>query len=151
MVYNGILMETVGISVMVSIGLLLFVFLQGIQWRYVKIIHTKDVLSSFTFSSIINIRMTNRRLWPLPCFFNVSRVLTSRLFRFSRFAPPAFCMNAPSREHTICVAASQLKCCKGTFISNTFSRLRHEAYGSSIKKGSVDIEKQWKRTAKEGF
>ncbi len=29
MVYNGILMETIGISVMVSIGLLLFVFLAG--------------------------------------------------------------------------------------------------------------------------
>ncbi len=29
MVYNGILTETIGISVMVSIGLLLFIFLQG--------------------------------------------------------------------------------------------------------------------------
>ncbi len=29
MVYNGILMETIGISVMVSIRLLLFVFLAG--------------------------------------------------------------------------------------------------------------------------
>ncbi len=29
MVYNGILMETIGISVMVSIGLLLFCFLAG--------------------------------------------------------------------------------------------------------------------------
>ncbi len=29
MVYNGILMETIRISVMVSIGLLLFVFYQG--------------------------------------------------------------------------------------------------------------------------
>jgi len=31
MVYNDILMETIGISVMVSIGLLLFFFLQGGQ------------------------------------------------------------------------------------------------------------------------
>ncbi len=30
MVYNGILMETIRISVMVSIGLLLFVFLAGL-------------------------------------------------------------------------------------------------------------------------
>ncbi len=29
MVYNGILMETIGISVMVSIGLLLFFFSRG--------------------------------------------------------------------------------------------------------------------------
>ncbi len=29
MVYNGILMETIGIPVTVSIGLLLFLFLQG--------------------------------------------------------------------------------------------------------------------------
>ncbi len=33
MVYNGILMETIGISVMVSIGLLLF-FLAGILSRF---------------------------------------------------------------------------------------------------------------------
>ncbi len=31
MVHNGILMQTIQISVMVSIGLLLFVFLAGIQ------------------------------------------------------------------------------------------------------------------------
>ncbi len=30
MVHNGILMETIGISVMVSIGILLFFFLQGL-------------------------------------------------------------------------------------------------------------------------
>ncbi len=30
MVHNGILMETIGISVMVSIGLLLFFFLAGL-------------------------------------------------------------------------------------------------------------------------
>ncbi len=33
MVYNGILMETIGISVMVSIGLLLF-FLAGASYTY---------------------------------------------------------------------------------------------------------------------
>ncbi len=33
MVYNGILMETIGISVMVSIGLLLF-FLAGILYEF---------------------------------------------------------------------------------------------------------------------
>ncbi len=31
MVYNGILMETIGISVMVSIGLLLLVFFSGVD------------------------------------------------------------------------------------------------------------------------
>ncbi len=31
MVYNGILMQTIGISVMVSIRLLFFYFLQGLQ------------------------------------------------------------------------------------------------------------------------
>ncbi len=35
MVYNGVLMETIGISVIVSIGLLLF-FLQGRQQHVVK-------------------------------------------------------------------------------------------------------------------
>ncbi len=33
MVYNGILMETIGISVMVSIGLLLF-FLAKVMWLH---------------------------------------------------------------------------------------------------------------------
>ncbi len=36
MVHNGILTETIGISVMVSIGLLLFVFLAGSSLRHIN-------------------------------------------------------------------------------------------------------------------
>ncbi len=47
MVYNGILMETIGISVMVSIGLLLFFFLAGMgirlcQSSFMFLIHAKE-------------------------------------------------------------------------------------------------------------
>ncbi len=150
MVYNGILMETVGISVMVSIGLLLF-FLAG---NTVEICENHSHQRRFEFFYIFfyykhphdkHTSLTVAMLFQCFACFNFKTI------PFLALCPARVLCERPSREHTICVAASQLKCCKGTFISNTFSRLRHEAYGSSIKKGSVDIEKQWKRTAKEGF
>lgn len=111
-----------------------------------KIIHAKDVLSFYIFfyyKHPLDKRMslTVAMLFQRFAHFNFETISFLALC-------PGFCQcERPSREHTICVAASY-KCCKGTFISNTFSRLKHEAYGSSIKKGSVDrktMEKNSKR------
>ncbi len=54
MVHNGILMETIGISVMVSIGLLLFFFLAGSTLAFSSIFQNFLIQADMSVSTLIN-------------------------------------------------------------------------------------------------